>query len=248
LGGLEGVTRGLRKCDRARQRLILGLAILVLSLSLIVSKVTSAVEDIIPIQPHPLPTVLAQWQDPTHSGDYFEDIEPPKVGHLIWSQFPIRVYIEPSNDQYSSWSSEVESAVWEWDRYLPLQRVEDANLADIQVIRRRPPLEPGNLRASSAETRYQVFVRQLEDGTQMLSHRFMIWLSPTQTGKYVASAARHEFGHALGIWGHSPTQTDVMYFAQVREPPPISARDINTLKQIYQQPTRLGWRVASQKS
>jgi predicted Zn-dependent protease len=34
-----------------------------------------------------------------------------------------------------------------------------------------------------------------------------------------------------------------MYFSQVREPPPISARDINTLKRIYQQPTRLGWPV-----
>jgi predicted Zn-dependent protease len=65
-----------------------------------------------------------------------------------------------------------------------------------------------------------------------------------QKGKYLPAAARHEFGHALGIWGHSLEETDVMYYSQVGEPPSISARDINTLKRIYQQPTRLGWEFA----
>jgi predicted Zn-dependent protease len=59
-------------------------------------------------------------------------------------------------------------------------------------------------------------------------------------GAYIASAARHEFGHALGIWGHSPQPEDVMYYSQVQSPPNISPRDINTLKKIYQQTTRLG--------
>ena len=232
-----------------RRLIFAGLAVVVLCFSSGVSQPTPAPEDVIPVKPHPLPLSLAQWQDRTHSGDYFDRIEAPKVGHLIWSEFPVQVYIEkPAPDRSSSWYREVLSAVEEWNRYLPLRIVEDSNSADIQIFRRRPPLEPGNLRASSAETRYQVFVRQLEDGTQMLSHRFVIWLSPTQTGKYIASAARHEFGHALGIWGHSPTQTDVMYFAQVREPPSISPRDINTLKRIYSQPTRLGWRVALKKN
>ncbi len=228
-----------------RKLLVWVLALLLVSFSLMISQATPAAEYQITVQPHRLPTTLAQWQDPTRSGDYFDEIQPPKVGHLVWSRFPIRVYVEPNSQQDFNWYQKVVSAVWEWNRYLPLELVEDSNKADIQVIRRRPPLQPGNLRASSAEARFQVFLNQLDDGTQMLSHRFTIWLSPTQTGKYVTSAARHEFGHALGIWGHSPTETDVMYFAQVREPPPISARDINTLKRIYQQPTRLGWRIRS---
>jgi hypothetical protein len=39
------------------------------------------------------------------------------------------------------------------------------------------------------------------------------------------------------------TVTDVMYFAQTRDIPPISSRDINTLKKVYQQPTQLGWQM-----
>ncbi|MFN4955672.1 MAG: peptidase, partial [Aphanizomenon sp.] len=34
-----------------------------------------------------------------------------------------------------------------------------------------------------------------------------------------------------------------MYFSQVRNPPFISVRDVNTLKRVYEQPTGLGWSV-----
>ncbi len=200
-------------------------------------------EATVPLQLHPLPVTLAQWQ-PEETENYFDQIETPNVGSLIWSQFPVQVYVEHSPSSPQQWQEQVIKAVLEWNDYLPLQVVETAEAADIQIWHRRPPLEPGNLRASSAETRYQIFVKDTEKGEQMLSHQFTIWLSPTQTGKYIAAAARHELGHALGLWGHSPVKTDVMYFAQVQEPPPISVRDINTLKQVYQQPTRLGWLIS----
>lgn len=201
-----------------------------------------AVDLSIPFHPHPLPPSLAQWQDPTDSGDYFDQIAPPRFGHLVWSSFPVRVYIEsPTPSGAENWRDLVLDAVMDWNPYLPMEVIDDSARAEIQIFRRRPPLQPGNLRASSAEARYQLFQVITGKDSYIWRHRFTIWLSPTQSGKYITAATRHELGHALGIWGHSLRETDVMYYSQVREPPPISPRDVNTLRRIYEQPTQLGW-------
>ena len=197
-----------------------------------------------PPKPHPLPSTLAQWQDGTNSGDYFSQVTTTQVGYLVWSQFPIRVYVEPpkavSEEQAQAWVNGVLRGVQEWSTYLPLTVVEQPKIADITIVRKAPPLEisPGSNipRARSAQTTYELYT-----SNKVLSHRFTILLSPSQTGEYLIAAARHEFGHALGIWGHSPRQTDALYFSQVRNPPPISPRDVNTLRRVYEHPTTLGW-------
>lgn len=197
-----------------------------------------------PLKPHPLPPTLAQWQDSTNSGDYFSQVTTTQVGYLVWSQFPIRVYVEPpiliSEKQVQAWVNAVLQGVDEWSNYLPLTIVEQPEIADITIVRKAPPLQisPGSniTRARSAQTTYELYT-----SNKLLSHRFTILLSPSQTGEYLIAASRHEFGHALGIWGHSPLETDALYFSQVRQPPPISSRDINTLKRVYEQPTSLGW-------
>ncbi|MBG1268808.1 peptidase [Nostoc sp. WHI] len=195
-------------------------------------------------KPHPLPPTLAQWQDRNNSGDYFSQVETTQVGYLVWSQFPVRVYVElpkaVSDKQAQAWVNGVLRGVQEWSIYLPLTIVQQPEIADITIVRKAPPLQisPGSNipRARSAQTTYELYTNN-----KVLSHRFTILLSPSQTGKYIQAAARHEFGHALGIWGHSPLQTDALYFSQVRNPSPISVRDVNTLKRVYEQPTTLGW-------
>ncbi len=195
---------------------------------------------------HPLPPSLAQWEDRDNSGDYFDRIQPVKVGYLIWSDFPVKIYVEmPRNEDKGGkvWFNGVVEAVKEWGVYLPLQVVETGEMADIKVLYKIPPLRvsAGNgIRARSAETRWSLYNKKLVTGKVILSHRFTILLSPNQIPIYTKASARHEIGHALGIWGHSPLPTDALYFSQVRNPPGISARDINTLKKIYQQPTQLG--------
>lgn len=211
-------------------------------------------------QLHPLPPTLAQWQKASATSDYFAQVKPTPVGYLVWSQFPIKVYVERPTDaaesssslqHFQDWVNAVLRAVQEWSIYLPVELVTQPATADISILRSRPPLqaslnrETGQFnipRARSAETRYEFYLRKAVGAPEeILSQRFTIQLSPDQSVEYTLATARHEFGHALGIWGHSPLETDTMYFSQVRNPPQISARDINTLKRVYEQPTRLGW-------
>ncbi|MGB3266725.1 MAG: peptidase [Microcoleus sp.] len=193
-------------------------------------------------QVHPLPPTLENWQDATDSGDYFDQVKPPNVGHLVWSNFPIKVFVEhPVNiNRSEEWRAAVLGVVREWGVYLPLEVVDNSEVADIRILRQAPPLRQGVLRSRSGEATYELYARRDGDKT-VLSHRFSVYLNPNQVGKYIPATARHELGHALGIWGHSLMETDVLYFSQVRNPGSISARDVNTLKLVYQQPTRLGW-------
>jgi predicted Zn-dependent protease len=208
-----------------------------------------------PLQVHPLPITLEQWQ-PQERGEYFSHLVSLPIGALIWTQFPIKVYWdrpvtpdEPtaSFQQFQQWVRAVETAIREWDDYLPLVAVPQRENADIVIERDFPPLgstfnaETGKIeipRARTAQTRYDLAIGQAQP--PILSHRMTVQISPRLSEAAILAAARHELGHALGIWGHSPVETDALYFSQVADTPAISVRDVNTLKKIYQQPTRLG--------
>lgn len=212
-----------------------------------------------PLQAHPLPSFLAAWHNPQEPSDYFSEIEETPAGYLVWTEFPLRVYVEKSEVsgdlsasqiRFQQWLESVLTALNEWNQCIPLTVVEKPELAHIVILRENPPLgvtvdpETGKLeipRARSAQTRYEFYLD--ESSFPVLRHRMEVKISPNLSQDLVLSATRHEFGHALGIWGHSPLETDALYFSQVRNPPPISVRDINTLKKIYQQPTRLGWEI-----
>lgn len=224
-------------------------------------------------RPHPLPPSLAQWQDRANRGDYFDQVQLSRVEYLVWSRFPVTVYLEPispettpsfSTRQAQTWTRVVRQAMQEWNTYLPLQEVSQPSQADITFLRSDLPLRlnrpnttsqpaspdgspvPLNQRIRAAETRYDLYLRRSPGQPPILTHRFTIRLRPNQAEPYLLATARHELGHALGIWGHSPDVKDALYFSQVGKPAKISVRDINTLRRIYQQPTRSGWPLQRQ--
>jgi predicted Zn-dependent protease len=156
------------------------------------------------------------------------------------------------------WYDAVRHGIQEWTQYLPLVVVDDRAIANITILRTAPALQisrstfPGSTsprgrtlalpRVRAAETQYDLFLDDRQS-PPILSHRCTISLTSNQAPAFTQATTRHELGHALGIWGHSSTETDVMYFSQVRVPPAISRRDLNTLKRVYEQPTSIGWGI-----
>jgi predicted Zn-dependent protease len=187
----------------------------------------------------PLPEGLAQV---AAGDDYADRLQNTPVGALLWTRFPISVRIDLENrtdSRATAWQRAVEQAIADWSPMLPLQIITTATTADITIRRARLPLRrqaDGKLApVRFADTRFEFYN---QDG--LLRHRMVITLSPTQADRSLLAGARHELGHALGIWGHSDRPTDVMYSAQVGQPPDLSDRDRATLRKVYGQSTRLG--------
>lgn len=205
-----------------------------------------------PILPrtYPLPSRLETVLEPT-AGDYFGAIAPASAGYLLWSDWPVQVYVQPEDappgqalyQRQSQWRQAVVGAIADWSLYLPLEITAQRQTAQILILRQQPPLrwQAGQLGpARQAETRYRIWTDRDGQGQPCLRHQQTLSVGDRQGTQQLRGTLRHELGHALGLWGHSPDPGDVLYAQQVADPPPISARDINTLWRLYRQPTRLG--------
>ncbi|MEN9224755.1 MAG: hypothetical protein Q6M54_04710 [Thermostichus sp. DRC_bins_24] len=188
-----------------------------------------------------LPPGLARYTYDTSVGDYLEEIDLrlPGGAYVQWAIYPIPVYIQADHPQ---WKTFVEQAVKEWAVYIPMRVVAKEEDAFYGLsIYRVPPIGGGVAGAARPEFFFA------SDGS--LQQRVRIIIGEGQGLAEVTAVARHEIGHGLGLWGHSPNVRDLMFGGhhaaatgnrRVLRLPKITNRDLNTLKRVYEQPTLIG--------
>lgn len=198
--------------------------------------------------------------DNTTKADYFEQATLFSGGRITrFTQMPIRVHISPTLKALP-YLSEIRYAMHTWetatDGKIRFQETNTLDQADIRVT----STYTGNL--SFLDTRLGTAnLTRLEQGTYTVSSTnpqaqrnsadqfsnaavdftvevILVLESDGTTGELSQEEMRtvclHEFGHAIGLWGHSPNTDDVCHaMATAQHPTP---RDIRTLLKIYDTP------------
>lgn len=167
------------------------------------------------------------------AGNYLDNIRPVCGNHRAhWSRFPVCICLPIGSPE--AWQQSFTTGIKKWNQYMPLSAVSPQEAADIEVlwVNHLPPKLFGITRLviKQGHMHMQIF---------MLRPTFYLAEVPEKT---LTAVFIHELGHALGLLGHSDLKSDVMYPIELAawEKVPtratvISARDLNTLKKVYEQ-------------
>ncbi len=162
---------------------------------------------------------------------------------LHWAQFPIRVYLsspEPGQAEEAQ-AEEAQTVLTGFDEWTAAShgkvcylRVSDASKADVTV-----QLEPVRYLSAGTTAVGETTVYSSEGMLKKASIRLA-----EAASEDLQAAAAHEFGHALGICGHSEDPGDLMYPVEIIhfEAPDqalggaahtVTAHDVELLKPCY---------------
>lgn len=166
--------------------------------------------------------------------DYFERMAMVSDGRLTrFTKLPITVYVEGLEFQGKKYAADLRYALKEWEtwsdglvKFQLTNLPQGANISVSWVRSLEAPDKEHPLGVSELHrTGQDEFSVQMRIGLQeRKSHKAL-------THEQMKTVFLHEFGHAIGLWGHSRNKLDVMYYAaNALQPTP---RDVNTLKQVY---------------
>ncbi len=192
--------------------------------------------------------------------DYFDQITLFSSGRITrFTQMPIRVYISPALKALP-YLSEIRYAMHTWetasDAKIRFQETEVLEQADIRVnptynarlklldTRRGSAeltrLAQGTYTVSSTDTPVQSnnAAQSSDTAIDFTVEVILVLEGDGTTGELSQEEMRtvclHEFGHAIGLWGHSPEPLDVCHAMATGQHP--TARDVNTLLKLYNTP------------
>lgn len=149
----------------------------------------------------------------------------PQLKHLLhWSGFPVRVYFV-KDENYTEVRQSL--ALQGFDQWVEISELKIRyQLVDSQgnahIVVRFDPTTRNGLTEYSYRSSGQLVSATITIGVK------------GNSAVDIQSVAAHEFGHALGIGGHSDNPADMMYPTFISGIPlQITARDFNTLKTAY---------------
>ena len=133
-------------------------------------------------------------------------------------------FTDVSRDAFTEWATATNGVV----SYRETSDVQQANIVVTIVLLSGPPSVGDTLGVTTTK----------RSGNRMTSAkiRLNIWPNMTRAEVFAGfkATAAHEFGHALGIEGHSDNENDLMFAAHsTSEGGEVTQRDLNTLKTAY---------------
>ena len=192
--------------------------------------------------------------------DYFDQVTLFSDGRITrFTQMPIQVHISPTLKALP-YLAEIRYAMNAWEtvssgkiRFQETQVLEQANIRVTATTSSRLRFLDTHFGSAELTRLGQRTYTVSSNDLQIQSHKsdnpsntkvdftvevILVLAGDGTTGELTKEEMRtvclHEFGHAIGLWGHSPDPLDVCHTVATTQYP--TARDINTLRKLYDTP------------